>query len=329
MHAVDGPLVPAFHAALPFPLTGDQPRAIARDRRRPGDAGADAPAAAGRGRLGQDRRRARPRCSWRCRAGTRARSWRRPRCWPSSTSSRCAACSTGSRVRRGGLAARRAAGARRRCSPTARRPPSVGASPTACAAATIDILVGTHALIYGGVEFASLGVAVIDEQHRFGVEQRDLLRGKGDVARRAGDDGHADPAHRGDAHLRRPRPVRAARRCRRGARRSTTEVVGAGPARARRGLRPAARARSPPAARRTSCARSSRAPTSSRRRPRPRSSSGCAHEELAGLRLGLLHGQMPSADKEAAMRAFRARRDRRARRHDRHRGRRRRARTRP
>src|SRR6202022_4617787 len=32
----------------------------------------------------------------------------------------------------------------------------------------------------GGVEFATLGVAVIDEQHRFGVEQRDLLRAKGD-----------------------------------------------------------------------------------------------------------------------------------------------------
>ena len=44
----------------------------------------------------------------------------------------------------------------------------------------VDILVGTHALIYGGVEFARLGLAVIDEQHRFGVEQRDLLRAKGD-----------------------------------------------------------------------------------------------------------------------------------------------------
>ena len=47
-------------------------------------------------------------------------------------------------------------------------------------AGEVDILVGTHALIYGGVEFANLGVAVIDEQHRFGVEQRDLLRAKGD-----------------------------------------------------------------------------------------------------------------------------------------------------
>ncbi|HXY91347.1 MAG TPA: DEAD/DEAH box helicase, partial [Acidimicrobiia bacterium] len=45
----------------------------------------------------------------------------------------------------------------------------------------VDIVVGTHALIYGGVAFAHLGVAVIDEQHRFGVEQRDLLRAKGDA----------------------------------------------------------------------------------------------------------------------------------------------------
>ena len=52
-------------------------------------------------------------------------------------------------------------------------------------------------------------------------------------------------------------------------------------------------------------------------------------EELAGLRLGLLHGQLPSKEKEAVMAAFRDRRARRARRHDRDRGRRRRARTRP
>lgn len=47
------------------------------------------------------------------------------------------------------------------------------------AAGNIDILVGTHALIQEGVEFASLGMAVIDEQHRFGAEQRNLLRLKG------------------------------------------------------------------------------------------------------------------------------------------------------
>jgi ATP-dependent DNA helicase RecG len=45
----------------------------------------------------------------------------------------------------------------------------------------VDIAIGTHALIQEGVRFASLGVVVIDEQHRFGVEQRAALRDKGDV----------------------------------------------------------------------------------------------------------------------------------------------------
>jgi ATP-dependent DNA helicase RecG len=42
------------------------------------------------------------------------------------------------------------------------------------------IVVGTHALLYEGVEFADLGLIVVDEQHRFGVEQRDALRAKAD-----------------------------------------------------------------------------------------------------------------------------------------------------
>ena len=44
---------------------------------------------------------------------------------------------------------------------------------------TIKIAVGTHALVQGGVAFADLGLAVIDEQHRFGVDQRLLLGRKG------------------------------------------------------------------------------------------------------------------------------------------------------
>jgi ATP-dependent DNA helicase RecG len=43
----------------------------------------------------------------------------------------------------------------------------------------VDLLIGTHALIQEGVEFARLGIAVVDEQHRFGVHQRRALRDKG------------------------------------------------------------------------------------------------------------------------------------------------------
>lgn len=42
-----------------------------------------------------------------------------------------------------------------------------------------DIVVGTHALLSDNVEFFNLGLVVVDEQHRFGVEQRDRLRGRG------------------------------------------------------------------------------------------------------------------------------------------------------
>ncbi len=43
----------------------------------------------------------------------------------------------------------------------------------------IDIVVGTHALIQDDVYFRDLGFAIVDEQHRFGVEQRRVLREKG------------------------------------------------------------------------------------------------------------------------------------------------------
>jgi len=46
------------------------------------------------------------------------------------------------------------------------------------ASGTTSIVIGTHALISDGVTFADLGLVVVDEQHRFGVEQRDALRMK-------------------------------------------------------------------------------------------------------------------------------------------------------
>ncbi len=60
------------------------------------------------------------------------------------------------------------------------------------------IVIGTHALIEDKVQFHDLGLVVVDEQHRFGVEQRDALRGKG----------KQPPAPAGhDRHARFPRTV--------------------------------------------------------------------------------------------------------------------------
>ena len=162
------------------------------------------------------------------------------------------------------------------------------------AAGEVDIVVGTHALIYGEVEFAGLGVAVIDEQHRFGVEQRALLRGQWgeepDVLVMT-----ATPIPRtaamlvyGDldkSELREMPPGR------------TPVHDGGGraePAGAHRRVRAPARPRSRRAARRTSCARSSRARAQVEAKAATEELERLGDEELAGLRLGLLHGQMPA-----------------------------------
>ncbi len=50
---------------------------------------------------------------------------------------------------------------------------------TECASGSVDLLIGTHAVISEDVDFERLGLMIVDEQHRFGVRQRALLAGKG------------------------------------------------------------------------------------------------------------------------------------------------------
>ena len=50
----------------------------------------------------------------------------------------------------------------------------------AVAGGEAELVVGTHALLQGGVAFARLGLVIVDEQHRFGVKQRAALAGKGE-----------------------------------------------------------------------------------------------------------------------------------------------------
>src|SRR6266436_3457120 len=60
------------------------------------------------------------------------------------------------------------------------KPRERAARRAALAAGEIECVVGTHALVQEGVDFRRLGLVVVDEQHRFGVEQRARLRGKGE-----------------------------------------------------------------------------------------------------------------------------------------------------
>jgi ATP-dependent DNA helicase RecG len=171
-------------------------------------------------------------------------------------------------------------------------------------AGEVDIVVGTHALIYGEVEFARLGVAVIDEQHRFGVEQRALLRGMGeepDVLVMT-----ATPIPRtaamlvyGDldkSELREMPPGRTP---------VTTQVIGPSPLE-----RTAAydRLRSEVEAGRQAYVVCPLVEGSPRTEAKAATEEleRLGEEELAGLRLGLLHGQLPAREKEAVMNAFRS-----------------------
>ncbi len=174
----------------------------------------------------------------------------------------------------------------------------------------IDIVVGTHALLSDEVRFRSLGIIVIDEQHRFGVEQRAQLRDEG--RRRSDED--ADP----DLLVMTATPIpRTAAMVLFGD--LDVSVLDEMPA----GRRPIATSWAKSDEEVSSCWQLVRDEVAAGRRAyvicplvegseRVEATSAVeertrlATHELRGLAVGLLHGQMKSAEKEEVMNQFRA-----------------------
>jgi ATP-dependent DNA helicase RecG len=176
---------------------------------------------------------------------------------------------------------------------------------TALASGEVDVLVGTHALIQEAVEFRSLGAVVIDEQHRFGVEQRAALKAK------AG--GGAVP----DVLVMTATPIpRTAAMTVYGD--LDVSVLGEKPAGRQRIVTEWARGDDEESAVwarvREEVAASRQAyvvcPLIGESEKLEAASAEETYErleadDLSGLRLGLLHGRLPAAEKEATMAAFR------------------------
>ena len=176
------------------------------------------------------------------------------------------------------------------------------------AAGEIDLVVGTHALLYDTVTIPRLALVVVDEQHRFGVEQRSRLREAGiggaipdmlvmtatPIPRTAGMLIYGDLDK---SELRELPPGRTP---------ITTEVIGPNPldrARVYATLRAEVEAGRQAYVVCPLVEGSEKVEAKAVTEEYER----LQVEELAGLRLGLLHGQMPGAEKESVMAAFRDR----------------------
>jgi len=183
------------------------------------------------------------------------------------------------------------------------------------ASGAAGIVVGTHALIQDTVSFADLGLAVVDEQHRFGVEQRDALRSRGaeDISP------HvlvmtATPIPRtvamtvyGDLEISALRELPAGRSP------ITTSVVPAAekPAWLERAWQRIAEEVGKGHQAYVVCPRIGDEPPANNGEGRPAISvldmaAELAHGPLSELRVGVLHGRLPADEKDALMRGFAA-----------------------
>ena len=182
----------AAHRARRRPARRLRRAAAVHAHRRPARVGAeiaadlaagppDAPAAAGRGGLGQDVVALRAMLGSSTPAARR-RCSRRPRCSPSSTTGRSRRCSATSPRAACSAAPTRAPGSR--CSPARWARPRGARRCSTPPPGEAGIVIGTHALLEEQVQFADLGLVVVDEQHRFGVEQRAALPAKARHRRR-------------------------------------------------------------------------------------------------------------------------------------------------
>ena len=180
------------------------------------------------------------------------------------------------------------------------------------ASGKMDIVIGTHALLTEDVQFASLGAVVVDEQHRFGVEQRAGLRAKGRIEE-SGEGATVDP----DLLVMTATPIPRTAAMVVFGDLDMTVVDEQPPGRApittvwaRGDLEEAAaweRIRSEVAAGHRAYVVCPLVEESERvvARSAVEEHARLSAEVLAGLRVGLLHGQLPTAQKKEVMDAFR------------------------
>ena len=159
------------------------------------------------------------------------------------------------------------------------------------AAGEVDVVIGTHRLLSEDIAFKDLGLLVVDEEQRFGVDPQGADQAAPHRRRRADAHGHADPAHARDEPHRHPRPHAAAHAAGR---------APADPHLRRRGRRPRRRRGHPPgAAARGPGVLRAQPRAGHRARPPTASASSCPRR---GSRVA--HGQMDEGSLEQVVLDF-------------------------